>query len=113
MSASLILTSLEPMQFKVDEEYINNYNAFKLPAFLEKNMVLTLVSGKWPLGDYNDCNGKHIFKFTKPDGTEISLYLQGFTWDCSESKIKQQKLMNEGHLPRLSVSDGKTRSVEK
>lgn len=112
MSARLILTSLEPMQFKVDEEYSNNYNALKLPAFLEKDMVLTLVSGKWPLGDYNDCNGKHIFKFTKSDGTEISLYLQGFTWHCSECKIKQQKLMSEGHIPSISVSEGKTCSAE-
>ena len=103
MSANLKLINAELMTFKVCEEEVF-HASLALPTFLEKDMVLTLISGKWPLTDYNDCDGKHIFKFSKPDGTEISLYLQGFTWDCTVSKSEQEKLLSEGCIPSISVS---------
>ena len=89
------------MTFKVCEEQHPGQTR-PLPSFLQKDMVLTLVSGKWPLGDYTDC-GKHLFTFKKPDDSEVSMWVRGFTWDCSVSKEEQAKLMTEGQIPSIDV----------
>jgi hypothetical protein len=43
-----------------------------LPTYLTKDMIVTLVSGKWPLRHYNDCD-RHTFVFMKADGTKFFL----------------------------------------
>jgi len=91
---SLINTA--PLTFKVrgmiDDDGLNNGT---LPSYLTQDMIVTLVSGKWPLVDYHDC-GCHTFVFQKICGTQFSLLVDGFTWHCSLPKEKQQEILNEG-----------------
>ena len=88
------LTKTEPLTFKVggmvDDEG-------QLPAFLLKDMIVTLVSGKWPLDDYRDCD-RHTFVFQKDDGSQFSMLLTGFTYDCTWSKNKQQEKIDNGDM---------------
>lgn len=67
----------------------------KMPEFLEKEMTLKLVSGKWPLDDYTDCN-RHTFVFQKADGSQFSMLLDGFCYRCSLPKEEQQAYINNG-----------------
>lgn len=82
------LINTQPLTFKVREMSDDDEGA--MPAFLEKDMVLTLVSGKWPLVDYRDC-GVHTFIFQKADGSQFSMLLSGFTYGCTWDKERQQK----------------------
>jgi hypothetical protein len=97
---SLINTT--PLTFKV--EATRNECKMVVPLFLEVDMVLTLVSGKWPLGDYTDCNGRHTFVFQKPDGKQFSMKLDGFTYDCSHPLVTQQGNIVEHNYPGISLS---------
>jgi hypothetical protein len=90
---SLIKTT--PLTFKVVRKIDSDRNECILPAFLVKDMIVTLVSGKWPLVDYNDCN-KHTFVFQKEDGSEFSMLLSGFCWQCVLSTEKQQQMLDSG-----------------
>ena len=92
MSVELSLTNTEPMTFKV----MGSREQYKMPASLEKDMPLTLVSGKWPLGDYTDCGGRHTFVFQKADGSQFSMLLDGFCCRCSLPKEAQQEFINNG-----------------
>ena len=94
MSVEFSLTNTEPMTFKVMEP--RGEDSGKMPTFLEKDMVLTLVSGKWPLGDYTDCGGRHTFVFQKADGSQFSMLLDGFCCRCSLPKEAQQAFINNG-----------------
>jgi hypothetical protein len=90
------LTNTEPLTFKVCGMMdVYGENNGTLPIYLTKDMIVTLVSGKWPLGDYTDCN-RHTFVFQKEDGTQFSLLVIGFTLLCSLPKEKQQDILNEG-----------------
>ena len=97
---SLINTS--PFTFKVEPPV-------RLPwwsggsEFLEVDMALKLVSGKWPLSDDTDCNGCHTFVFQKPDGEQFSMPLDGFTWDCEEPLLTQQGNIDEHNYPTISL----------
>jgi hypothetical protein len=82
------LINTEPLTFKVDGMSDDDEGA--MPAFLQKDMVLTLVSGKWPLVDYRDCD-VHTFVFQKADGSQFSMLLSGFTYDCTWEKGRQQE----------------------
>ena len=86
------LTNTAPLTFKIDGM---RDNEGALPSYLTKDMVVTLVSGKWPLVDYNDCDC-HTFVFQKVDGSQFSLLLSGFTFSCSLTKEKQQEILNKG-----------------
>lgn len=81
------LINTEPITFKVDG--MRNGEG-SMPAFLAKDMVLTLASGKWSLVDYHDCD-VHTFVFQKADGSQFSMLLSGFTYDCTWEKGLQQK----------------------
>lgn len=81
------LINTEPLTFKVDGMRDGEGS---MPVFLENDMVLTLVSGKWPLVDSHDCD-IHTFVFQKADGSQFSMLLSGFTYDCTFSKEIQQK----------------------
>ena len=82
------LTNTQPLTFMLRRLFIKDDNP--VPAIFEKEMVVTLVSGKWPLGDCNDC-GKHTFVFQKTDGTQFVMLVTGFTWMCS-LPIKEQQI---------------------
>jgi len=85
------LVSTEPLTFMLNQVYIKNIEL--LPVLFEKNMIVTLVSGKWPLGDCVDC-GKQKFVFQKADGVQFSMLLTGFTWMCSLPNKEQQVELN-------------------
>jgi len=85
------LINTEPLTFKVDRMMDGEGS---MPAFLAKDMVLTLVSGKWPLVDWRDCD-VHTFVFQKADGSQFSMLLSGFTYDCTWEKERQQKHIEE------------------
>jgi len=90
------LNNTAPLTFKVrgmiDDDGLNNGT---LPSYLTQDMIVTLVSGKWPLGDCRDC-GCHTFVFQKVDGSQFSLLVDGFTFSCSLTKEKQQEILNKG-----------------
>ena len=86
------LTNTEPLTFKVDGM---RDDEGQLPTFLVKDMIVTLVLGKWPLEDYRDCD-RHTFVFQKHDGSQFSMLLTGFTYDCTWSKNKQQEKIDNG-----------------
>lgn len=91
------LTNTTPLTFKVWG--ITNDGGVKklsLPPDLPKGTIVTMVSGKWPLGDYRDCDGRHTFVFEKADGVRFSLLLAGFTYDCSFPKEQQQAILDKG-----------------
>ena len=96
------LINTEPLTFKV-REMSDDEGA--MPAFLQKDMVLTLVSGKWPLVDYRDC-GVHTFIFKKADGSQFSMLLSGFTYGCTWDKERQQKRIEiDGMYIGISVKE--------
>jgi hypothetical protein len=96
------LINTEPLTFKVDGMRDGEGS---MPAFLEKDMVLTLVSGKWPLVDYHDCD-VHTFVFQKADGSQFSMLLSGFTYDCAFSKeIQQKHIEEEGRYIGITVKE--------
>ena len=86
------LTKTEPMTFNVDG--IRD-NEGQLPEFLTKDMTVKLISGKWPLEDYRDCD-RHTFVFEKDDGSQFSMLLSGFTYTCAWSKEKQHEELQSG-----------------
>ena len=97
------LINTEPLTFKVDGMSDDDEGA--MPAFLQKDMVLTLVSGKWPLVDYHDCD-VHTFVFQKTDGSQFSMLLSGFTYDCTWEKGRQQKRIEmDGMYIGISVKE--------
>jgi hypothetical protein len=49
---------------------------------LKTDMIVTLVSGKWPLGDYHDNDGTVIQQFKTSDGTLFSTILFSFCHYC-------------------------------
>ena len=87
------LTNTTPLTFKVCGM---REAEDTLPTYLTKDMIVTLVSGKWPLHDYNDCDC-HTFVFQKTDGSQFILLLSGFTYACGFPKEKQQAFLDEGH----------------
>ena len=102
------LTNTTPLTFKVSGMTDDKGT---LPTYLAKDMIVTLVSGKWPLDDYKDCD-RHTFVFEKADGSKFSLLLSGFTWDCSLPKEKQQAIIDRGDtyigidlLEQLNITD--------
>ena len=96
------LINTEPLTFKVDGMRDGEGS---MPAFLEKDMVLTLVSGKWPLVDYHDCD-VHTFVFQKADGSQFSMLLSGFTYDCALPKeIQQKHIEEEGRYIGITVKE--------
>ena len=102
------LINTEPLTFKVDGM---SDGEGSMPVFLEKDMVLTLVSGKWPLVDYHDCD-IHTFVFQKADGSQFSMLLSGFTYDCTFSKeIQQKHVETEGTYIGISMKE-LTKEVE-
>lgn len=97
------LINTEPLTFKVREMSDGDEGA--MPEFLKKDMVLTLVSGKWPLVDYRDCD-VHTFVFQKADGSQFSMLLSGFTYGCTWEKERQQKQIEmEGMYIGISVKE--------
>lgn len=82
------LTDTQPLTFMLRRLFIKDDNP--VPAIFEKEMVVTLASGKWPLGDCIDC-GQQTFVFQKADGSQFSMLLTGFTWMCS-LPIKEQQI---------------------
>lgn len=83
------LVNTQPITFKVYEmEYDQDYT---IPEFLTKDMLVTLVTGKWPLTDHLDSFDRHTFVFQKADGSQFSMLLRGFTYDCTYSIEEQQK----------------------
>ena len=97
------LINTEPLTFKVDGMSDDDEGA--MPAFLQKDMVLTLVSGKWPLVDYRDCD-VHTFVFQKADGSQFSMLLSGFTYGCTWDKERQQKRIEmDGMYIGISVKE--------
>jgi hypothetical protein len=56
---------------------------------LKTDMIVTLVSGKWPLDDYHDNDGKVIHQFKTSDGTLFSTILDGFDFQCTYPVEKQ------------------------
>lgn len=108
MSAEFLLINVEPLTFKVrDPDPLPPPQP--LPAYLEKDMVLTLVSGKWPLVDHTDCN-RHTFVFKKADGSQFSMLVSGFCWGCGKSKEEQQELLTNGYKIKIIVSEPKSYS---
>jgi len=90
------LTNTTPLKFKVCGMMdVYGQNNGTLPIYLTKDMEVTLVTGKWPLGDYTDCNHQ-TFVFMKPDGSQFSLLVVGFSYPCSLPKEKQQEILNAG-----------------
>jgi hypothetical protein len=81
------LVNTAPLTFMLRQVYIKHGE--HLPSLFEKDMIVKLVSGKWPLGDCIDC-GKHTFVFQKKDRSKFSMLLTGFTWMCSLPKKEQQ-----------------------
>ena len=81
------LVNTTPLTFMLHQVYMKH--AELLPGLFEKNMIVTLVSGKWPLGDCVDC-GQQTFVFQKADGLQFSMLLTGFTWMCSLQNEEQQ-----------------------
>ena len=102
------LINTEPLTFKVDGMRDGEGS---MPAFLEKDMVVTLASGKWPLVDYRDCD-RHTFVFQKADGSQFSMLLSGFTYDCTLPKeIQQEQVETEGTYIGISMKE-LTKEVE-
>ena len=100
---SLIKT--EPITFKVsgvrgDDEPKSE----GLPAYLAIDMNVTLVSGKWPLYDYQDC-GKHLFVFQKADGSQFTMVVGGFAYDCTKPIERQPELLGLGHNIHIEVEE--------
>ena len=62
---------------------------------LKTDMIVTLVSGKWPLGDYRDNDGTVIHQFKTLDGTLFSTILFGFCYFCSLPIEKQIQNLKE------------------
>lgn len=62
---------------------------------LKTNMIVTLVSGKWPLSDYRDNDGTVIHQFKTSDGTQFSTILNGFDFQCTGSVEKQIQNFDE------------------
>jgi hypothetical protein len=105
MSFDFSLNSVEPLTFKIDgPTIIHDQNNNVLPSYLVKDMIVKLVSGVWPLVDYNDCN-KHTFVFQKPDGSQFSMLLNGFSWQCCENTETQKKLLEEGSIGNIYLSE--------
>ena len=82
------LTNTQPLTFMLRRLFIKDDNP--VPAIFEKEMVVTLVSGKWPLGDCTDC-GNHTFVFQKANGSQFAMLVTGFTWNCA-LPIKEQQV---------------------
>jgi hypothetical protein len=86
-----------------------------IPEFLTKDMMVELVSGKWPLVDYNDCDC-HTFVFQKADGSQFSMLLSGFTYSCTWTPEKQQQAIETGgdhiRITLLELPSRKTVSEE-
>ena len=82
------LIDTQPLKFMLRRLFIKDDNP--VPAIFEKEMVVTLVSGKWPLGDCVDC-GNHTFVFQKDDGSQFEMLVTGFTWNCA-LPIKEQQI---------------------
>ena len=57
------------------------------PSYILKDEIVTLVTGKFPLNDYKDCN-VHTYTFEKADGTRFSGLLEGFTYDCTHEGMQ-------------------------
>lgn len=57
------------------------------PSYIQKDEIVTLITGKFPLDDYKDCN-VHTYTFEKGDGTRFSGRLDGFTYDCTHEGMK-------------------------
>jgi len=101
------LIKTEPITFKVcgvtEDPHVTT-DPPPLPAYLQKDMIVTLASGKWPLVDYRDCN-VHKFVFQKEDGSQFTLLLCGFTCYCTESMEKQQELLGTDGLLSISLEE--------
>ena len=82
------LVNTQPVTFKV---YKMADEGDTMPEFLTKDMIVTLVTGKWPLTDYLDAFDRHTFVFQKVDGSRFSMLLRGFTYDCTHSLEQQQR----------------------
>ncbi len=96
------LINTEPLTFKVNGMMDDEGS---MPVFLEKDIVLTLVSGKWPPVDYRDCD-VHTFVFQKTDGSQFSMLLSGFTYDCVLPKeIQQKHIEQEGRYIGISMKE--------
>ena len=85
---SFRLVNTQPVTFKV---YKMADEGDTMPNFLRKGMIVTLVTGKWPLKDYLDAGDCHTFVFQKADGSRFSMLLRGFTYDCTYPLEQQQK----------------------
>jgi len=82
-TVSFDMIDINNMQFKllgVQSEMHRNFDA--PPAPHQKEEVVKLVSGKFPLNDFTDLD-KHTYVFQKEDGTQFSGILSGFTYDCT------------------------------
>lgn len=108
----LTLVETEPLMFKVRGM---REESDTMPAFLTKGMLVELVSGKWPLVDYRDCDC-HTFVFQKADGSQFSMLLSGFTYSCTWTLEKQQEAIETGgdhiRITLLELPSDKTTSEE-
>lgn len=64
-----------------------------------KDEIVTLISGKFPLDDYKDTYtyAKHQYVFEKADGSQFTVTLHSFTYDCTHASTLNS------NIPRISV----------
>jgi len=82
---SFDLIDIKTLQFKLlgtESHMHHSLEAQAPPAPHAKDDKVKLISGKFPLNDYNDLN-IHTYVFEKEDGTQFSGVLCGFTYDCT------------------------------
>ena len=82
---SFDLIDIKTLQFKLlgtESHMHRSLNPPLPPAPHAINDKVKLISGKFPLNDYNDLN-IHTYVFEKEDGTQFSGVLCGFTYDCT------------------------------
>jgi len=81
------LVDASQLKFMVHQILLKDNNL--LPSLFEKDMIVTLVSGKYPLADI-DC-GQQTFVFQKANGSQFAMLVTGFTWMCA-LPIKEQQI---------------------
>jgi len=103
------LINTQPVTFRVGDVQ-DELVPKPMPAYLQKGMIVTLVSGNWPLNE-GDHGAGHNFVFQRADGTQCTMVLVGNTYECKLPLEKQHMLLARN--PLIYVQEARVPQKEK